>query len=911
MTDRLAIVLHVPRRHPVTTLVAAATALFAACMITGAGGETFTRGLSDIATPLLVLTAAVACLIRAAQRPGRMRWAWIGIGLGSLSYAIGEGTWTWIETVQGREVSLPSLPDVGYLAMVPLIAFGLMMVPVARQSTANRIRSIVDGLMIAASLLLVSWIFVIHPVLSAGADTTAGLYVLLAYPVGDVVLVTVVLHMLALLRRGGQDSLPLMLIGAAVVVIGVTDTVYAYVTLDGSYTSGGVLDIGWFVGFALVLLAARRPERPSEPIEVEEFADEGRPFAILVPYAAVVSALLVSVVWYALSGHGDAFFGWCRSVLILLIVARQMLTLLENRHLTAHLEARVATRTSELYASERRFRALVKHSSESVAVIDADSTIRYQSESIERVFGVPAAGLLGHRLLDLLDGRTADLVGAAIASVLREPHASTVVEVPIRHALTMLPRHAEMTITNLLHDPSVNGIVLNTRDISDAKELQEQLVHEAYHDGLTLLASRALFRENVEEALAACRRTEDVAVLFLDLDGFKEVNDSLGHAAGDQMLVQVAERMRAAVRDADVVARFGGDEFAVLIASVMARADAESIAQRIIDALAAPFLIDGRELHVGASIGLASAADANDIEQLLRNADLAMYKAKGAGGSAFATYDPQMHDVLMRRLELEADLRVALDRGELALHYQPTVDLATGEITGFEALVRWYHPLRGIVSPLDFIGIAESTGLIVPLGRWVLAEACRQAVEWGAGTTRELKMAVNVSVRQFDHCDLAAMVAEVLAETGMPAGQLCLEMTESVLLTDSDENLAQLLRLKSLGVTLAMDDFGTGYSSLAYLRRFPMDTLKIDRSFVERLGGDSEDVALVRTIVRLGKSLGMSTVAEGIEDAVQVSALRGMGCDYAQGYLLSRPVPAAEAGRLLVEGLPFKVLVAA
>jgi predicted signal transduction protein with EAL and GGDEF domain len=377
------------------------------------------------------------------------------------------------------------------------------------------------------------------------------------------------------------------------------------------------------------------------------------------------------------------------------------------------------------------------------------------------------------------------------------------------------------------------------------------------------------------------------------------------------MLVQVAERMSAAVRDGDVVARLGGDEFAVLIATANARADAESIAQRIIDALAAPFPIDGRELRVGASIGLASAADANDIEQLLRNADLAMYKAKGAGGNAFACYDPQMHDVLMQRLELEADLRVALDRGELALHYQPTVDLATGEITGFEALVRWYHPLRGIVSPLDFIGIAESTGLIVPLGRWVLAEACRQAVEWGAGTTRELKMAVNVSVRQFDHCDLAAMVAEVLAETGMPAGQLCLEMTESVLLTDTDENLTQLLRLKSLGVTLAMDDFGTGYSSLAYLRRFPMDTLKIDRSFVERLGGDSEDVALVRTIVRLGKSLGMSTVAEGIEDVVQLAALQEMGCDYAQGYLLSRPVPAPEAARLLTEGLPHNVLVAA
>jgi EAL domain-containing protein (putative c-di-GMP-specific phosphodiesterase class I) len=258
-----------------------------------------------------------------------------------------------------------------------------------------------------------------------------------------------------------------------------------------------------------------------------------------------------------------------------------------------------------------------------------------------------------------------------------------------------------------------------------------------------------------------------------------------------------------------------------------------------------------------------------------------------------------MHGQLMDRLELEADLRGALDRGELALHYQPTVRLATGEIVGFEALVRWHHPTRGVVSPLDVIGIAEATGLIVPLGRWVLAEACRQAVAWGAGTIRTLKMAVNVSVRQFDHCDLAAMVTEVLAETGMPAEQLVLEMTESVLLSDTDENLTQLHRLKAVGVTLAMDDFGTGYSSLAYLRRFPLDVLKIDRSFVERLGGDASDVALVRTIARLGQSLGLATVAEGIQNAGQLAALREMGCDFAQGYHLSRPLPAGEAGRLL------------
>jgi EAL domain-containing protein (putative c-di-GMP-specific phosphodiesterase class I) len=284
----------------------------------------------------------------------------------------------------------------------------------------------------------------------------------------------------------------------------------------------------------------------------------------------------------------------------------------------------------------------------------------------------------------------------------------------------------------------------------------------------------------------------------------------------------------------------------------------------------------------------------------MRNADLAMYKAKSAGGSGFASYDPQMLSGLVERLELEADLRLALERGELAVHYQPTIELATNRIVGFEALVRWHHPTRGLISPLDFIPIAEGTGLIVPLGRWVIAEACRQAMEWSAhGPSDPVKMAVNVSVRQFDRCDLPAMVSEVLAETGMPAGQLCLEMTESVLMTDTEENLAQLVRLKALGLTLAIDDFGTGYSSLAYLRRFPVDTLKIDRSFVERLGELTDDSALANTIVQLGQSLGMSTVAEGIEEYGQLAALRDMGCEYAQGYYFSRPLPATEAGRLL------------
>jgi diguanylate cyclase (GGDEF)-like protein/PAS domain S-box-containing protein len=651
------------------------------------------------------------------------------------------------------------------------------------------------------------------------------------------------------------------------------------------------LRIGWFAGCALALVAARWPER----------IPAGRVAGVL-PYAAALGALGASVAWSVTEVRPDPVVGWSRTLVVLLLVARQVLAVRENRQLTRGLEARVAARTAELYASEQRFRALVQHSSESVALVDADSTVRYQSDSIERVFGYPAALLVGRRLVDVAGPQAAGHIAAAIRSVLDRPYATTVTGLELRHADGRL-LDAEMTVTNLLDDPSVGGLVLNTRDVSEAKQLQDRLVHEAYHDALTGLASRALFRERLDRALSGGGDAADVAVVFLDLDGFKEVNDSLGHAAGDQLLVQVAARLHDSVRAGDLVARFGGDEFGVLVESIVARADAESLGQRIVEVLRAPFDIDGRTLHVGASVGLASAADADDIEQLLRNADLAMYRAKAAGGGGVAAYDPLMLTGLVERLALESDLRLALERDELRLHYQPTVDLASGEIVGFEALVRWEHPTRGLVPPLEFIPAAEATGLIVPLGRWVLTEACRQAVAWGAQANRPLRMSVNVSVRQFELCDLAAVVAQVLTETGMPARLLCLEMTESVLLTDTEENLAQLRRLKQLGVALAMDDFGTGFSSLAYLRRFPLDTLKIDRTFVDRLGGDGRDEALVHTIVRLGQSLGMSTVAEGIEDGVQFATLRGMGCDFAQGFHMSRPLPAAQAGDLLAAGL--------
>ncbi|WP_250037439.1 putative bifunctional diguanylate cyclase/phosphodiesterase [Paractinoplanes maris] len=783
------------------------------------------------------------------------------------------------------------------VTLVILAALYLFVVPSSRGNRLTRTRTGIDTLLVGFSLFVTSWNFVIQPATAAGVRDAV------IHATADVLLGTVALIGLVHWSPRRPGSRTLALVCGGLLLMAVADSAALRLRAgDGDGDGPTLAAVGWCAGLALVLLAIVRARR--DPLAARTAGDQAVAsrwsVGVVLPYGMVVLSLVLSSVWIALGGTPTAVGTWCRYLSILLIVLRGVLLARDNHQLARRLEGRVTDRTAELANREQRFRALVEQSSESLAILEADSTIRYQSSSVERIFGFPLSTLVGHRLVDVIGARSAEQVQAAIDDVVDRPGGMTTIEVLLPHQ-DGRRRLSEVTITNLLDDPYIAGLVFNTRDVSDARQLQDQLRHDAYHDALTGLENRALFRERLATAVAEQIDPEHISVLFLDLDGFKEVNDSLGHAAGDQLLVHVAARLLRAVPAPHTVARLGGDEFAVIVVSPDARADAEALAGRILDHLDAPFLIDGRQLHVGAGIGIASAGDASDIEQLQRNADLAMYRAKDAGGGVYASYDPRMHDALMQRLSLADDLRLALVRDELVLHYQPTVDLATGDIVGFEALVRWNHPARGMVPPLEFIGLAESTGLIVPLGRWVLAEACRQAVAWG----RPVKMAVNVSVRQFEAGDLAATVAGVLAETGMPADRLCLEMTESVLLTDTDENLARIVSLKALGVMLAMDDFGTGYSSLAYLRRFPMDVLKIDRSFVDHLGtGDAEDETLVCTIVRLGQRFGMQTVAEGIENARQVAALREMGCDLGQGYFLSRPVPAGEAGRLLQTGLP-------
>ncbi len=434
-------------------------------------------------------------------------------------------------------------------------------------------------------------------------------------------------------------------------------------------------------------------------------------------------------------------------------------------------------------------------------------------------------------------------------------------------------------------------------DISQRKLLEEQLTHQAFYDALTGLANRALLLERIDHALKRIQRSGDrVGLLLLDLDDFKTVNDSLGHVAGDELLREVAVRLRDAVREVDTVARLGGDEFAVLIEDFENLDSATVVASRIIEALKAPFSVLGVECSVYGSIGIAmGSANGRNAEELVRNADVAMYLAKGEGKGRFEIFEAHMHEAAVHRLQLKVELQRAVDQCEFSVHYQPIIDLEHNRITGAEALVRWMHPERGVISPAEFIPLAEETGLIVPLGRWVLEQATMQARDWQLrfGQSPSLRMSVNVSARQLQHLGFVEEVRRTLDASGLSPECLVLEITESTLMADGDGAVGRLSELKSLGVELAIDDFGTGYSSLNYLARFPIDELKIDRSFVQPMA-DGEGAELTQAIVRLGHSLELRLVAEGIEGPRQLQMLRDLGCHYGQGYLFSRPVTPSE-----------------
>ena len=504
--------------------------------------------------------------------------------------------------------------------------------------------------------------------------------------------------------------------------------------------------------------------------------------------------------------------------------------------------------------------------------------------------GVAPGALLQDVLLDRIANNTApvDVDGYVLHTTPGEaPGSSTRTQVELRDGRTI-----QVRVTRLRDGGSISA----HEDISEIVRAAAQIEHMACHDGLTGLPNRTKLREKMTDALARVRRGERLAVLCLDLDFFKAVNDTLGHPVGDLLLQAVTARLQESVRDTDTVARLGGDEFIVLQVGIEKPEQAGILARRLIETLSTPFDLDGNQVVIGASVGIAFApSDGSEVDSLLKNADMALYRAKSDGRGTYRFFEMAMDTLVQHRRHLELDLRRALLTEEFIVYYQPLVSAETEKITGFEALVRWKHPVRGLVSPAEFIPLAEEIGLIVPLGEWVVRQACKEAAKW----PKDLRIAVNLSPAQFKSKALVLSVITALAESGISPRRLELEITETVLLTNNEATLATLHQLRSLGVRIAMDDFGTGYSSLSYLRAFPFDKIKIDRTFIQDLGAEPDCLAIVKAVAGLGSSLGMATTAEGVETLEQLRQVREQGCTEAQGYYFSPPLPAGEVLEML------------
>ncbi|HEV7846348.1 MAG TPA: EAL domain-containing protein [Thermoleophilaceae bacterium] len=558
----------------------------------------------------------------------------------------------------------------------------------------------------------------------------------------------------------------------------------------------------------------------------------------------------------------------------------------------------------QLERSERRFRSLVEHSNELVAVVDEKKRIRFVTPTFHRRLGYDPDDLLGSSLLGLVHVEDQKQVR------LEDPRAEGD-ESPRRWRL----KHSdgswvetEMEAKDLLDDPAVRGYVVTIQDVGHRRMLEEQIRHAAFHDSLTALPNRALFEDRLNHALERSRRDPEqgAAVVFIDLDDFKTVNDSLGHGAGDDLLKAFAGCLADCTRRADTVARFGGDEFAVLVEGFLAEDAALVIADRIHATLDKPIRLEQDDVYVHASVGIATGDVGTTADEVVRNADLAMYSAKADGKGQTACFEPRMHSAVRKRLQLTGDLRRALDEGQLTVNYQPLIRLEDGRMLGAEALLRWSHPQLGMVPPAEFIPLAEESGLIMSIGNFVLNQACRQLKSWQSehpGNHPDY-VSVNLSVRQFQReGQVVEEVRQAIQDSGIRGANLMLEVTESVLMEDRKPIIRDLEALRSLGVRIAIDDFGTGYSALSYLREFPIDTVKMDRSFVHNLGNDAADSALVRSVVELGEALDMQIIAEGIEGQGQLDSVTGLRCDIGQGYFFAPPLDA-DAMRSLLNDEP-------
>jgi diguanylate cyclase (GGDEF)-like protein len=847
-------------------------ALYLSWLVLGWGGADLQLVIADgVFIPLGALVVALAVRAAHTSQDAAVRRAWWLLAASFSAYALGDLVWFFMEVVQGAEIPTLSLADLGYLAFYPLLVLALLSLPRTQHRSDRAL--LLDLGIVCTGCAVVVWWFVVGPVVAATGSAVAETLVALAYPVGDM-LVLFALAAAILGRVRGVRPAVLALLGIGTLCNAVADLSYARLALEESYVAGDWLDMAYMTGWlalglaGLVHLASRDTEEQTSSHALMRTVP-GLPYlATALVFGLVVFAARDLPIEQHVLISGAV-------VVTFLVSARQLLTTRQNTRLLA-----------QRLHSETRFAEILRKASDVVVVADRSGAITYATPSAP-VLVAPGATIVGAPVTSLIQREDEPLVTELLRTASERPDG--VGPVACRSA-AMPPRDLEISVTNLLDDPLVGGLVLTLRDVTEHLAFERELHSRALHDPLTGLANRVLFSDRLQQALHRARRRRlRPAVLYLDLDAFKSVNDTLGHNAGDEVLVEVARRLRAVLRMEDTAARLGGDEFAVLIEDTGSIDDATAASERIRLALAEPLEVGDGSLLVATSIGIVrSESRDDDSVSMLRNADIAMYEAKRRSRGSHQVFVPRMYQETVERVRLEADMRVALDGDQLEVVYQPLVDLADERIIGVEALLRWHHPTRGLLMPEEFIPVAEGCGEIRRIGLWVLEEACRTVGGWNRqAPDRALRANVNISIRQLQP-PFVADVRDVLDRTGFPPGQLVLELTESAYVAESSATVAILSQLRAHGIRIAIDDFGTGYSSLGYLRDLPVDELKIDRSFIQGRAAQG-DFGLIATIIQLGRELELGTVAEGIESPEQLAQLRELGCDIGQGFLLGRP----------------------
>jgi diguanylate cyclase (GGDEF)-like protein/PAS domain S-box-containing protein len=819
--------------------------------------------------------------------------AWALLAGSALLWAGGEAVRSYTELILGQSLPFPSLGDAGFLSAAPLAAAGVAIFP-GRHRVASRLTSMLDGAIMAGALLLISWAIVLGPVYRAVSPTSFPDLVRLAYPVSSVVIAVVALTLVGRVARGSR--LALLLVATGLFATLVDGSAFAYDRLVNADVPALVIDAGWVVGYLLIALGALRAALiPVLPADAD--SQQVGPWTLVLSYIPVAIAAMMAVL-RNLGGAEDAPMLWGLMALVGLVLVRQLVALWDNTALYQSVE----TQSARLRESEGHLRSLVQNSGDVAMLADADGTVRFVSTSIDRFFAYTSTELVGQAFAELLHPEDRATFTGGLKKALSASAHRIEVSGRFRHKLGSWT-HCEVTITNLLHQSSPRALVLNIRDVTDRKEMEERLAHLASHDPVTGLPNRLSFRNQVDEALERTAPVLAVAVLAVDIDDFKLVNDALGERASDDLLGMIGGRLGKLIPPGDVVARMGADEFAVLMQSVVHEEQPVRLADRIVEHFKAPFKVQEREIILRLSMGIAAQSGHEDTaETLMRNADIALNAAKAGGKGRYERYQPQQHAAISDRMELESDLSRAIQRRQLLLHYQPAVRLKDGVLLGFEALVRWNHPRRGLLSPGDFIALADETGLIVPLQRWVLGQACADGHHWQIQfpAAAALQISVNVSRRGLEDADLARDVAQACTAAAFAPARLVLELTQGATLEGKD-TLARLLELHESGVRLALDDFGAGSAPLTALRDLPVDIVKLDHSFVARMAASSTDATVARAVIDLGNTLGMMTMADGIERAEQLVSLQRLGCVAGQGYYLSRPLTAAGVERLLAQ----------